>query len=453
MNRIPASFRDPSGYVFRKDEQIYRTVNECYRENYDLLMSELYGVLVGKKYLIPHEEVEPSEFEYAYKIIKSVEIPFITYPYEWSFSQLKDASLLTLKIQLIALKHDMVLKDASAYNVQFYEGKPIFIDTLSFEKYQEWAPWIAYKQFCQHFLAPLVLMSYSDVRLNQLLKTNIDGIPLDLANKLLPLKHKLRPSVFFNISMQSSFQKKYESKDIDFKKKSKISKEQLMSMNCQLQDVISELKFPTKSTEWGEYYTFTNYNDRAFQDKKTIVEDFISRANPKSLWDLGANNGFFTRLASSRNINTLAFDIDPIACEKNYLDIKSNNEKNILPVLFDLTNPSPSIGWGNSERGSILERTKPDMLMALALVHHLAISNNIPLVNIAEYFSTLARHLIIEFVPKADTQVQKLLATREDIFVNYTTEHFEKEFSIYYNILEKRAVKETERTLYLMEGI
>ena len=167
------------------------------------------------------------------------------------------------------------------------------------------------------------------------------------------------------------------------------------------------------------------------------------------MWDLGANNGLFTRLASSRGIYSVAFDIDPIACEKNYNMIKKNKEKDILPLLFDLTNPSPSIGWANKERPAISGRQTPDMIMALALIHHIAISNNVPLVKIAEYFSSMSKYLIIEFVPKEDSQVQKLLSTREDIFTNYTVEGFEESFSKYYTMLEKQNVVNSERILYL----
>lgn len=457
MNKIKSSFRDPSGFTFKKDNTLFRQINKCYKEDYDLLMqSGLYQKLVSKKYLIPHEEISSlnaNETDY-YKIIKPQFIDFITYPYEWSFSMLKDAALLTLKIQFIALEYGMSLKDASAYNMQFVDGKPIFIDTLSFEKFKEGEPWIAYKQFCQHFLSPLILMAYKDLRLAQLLITNIDGISLDLANKLLPLNAKIKPSIFFNICLQSKFQKKYEKKDINFKKKANISKSQIIVINKQLQDFVKSLSFPKSETEWGEYYTFTNYNDKAFNNKKMIIENFLHKIKPAFLWDLGANNGLFTRIASNKGIKSISFDIDPVACEKNYNQIKKEKEQNILPVLFDLTNPSPSIGWANQERDSLSERNKPDVIMALALIHHIAISNNVPLDKIAQYFSSLSRFLIIEFVPKEDSKVQKLLATRKDIFSDYNIQGFEVGFSKYYNILYKESINnESNRLLYLMEKI
>lgn len=454
MNKIEASFRDPSGYVYCENGEIYRTVNFSYKEQYDYFIScGLYKKLVDKKYLIQHEEISENLPSSVYKILKPVKIPFVSYPYEWSFSQLKDAALLTLKIQFIALKYGMILKDASAYNVQFLNGKPVFIDTLSFEIYKEGQIWEAYRQFCQHFLAPLLLMSYKDLRFNQLLKTNIDGIPLDFVNSILPIWTKLNPEIFFNVSMQARLQKKCEHNDTNYKKKPHISKSQLLLINRKLQDLVSSLKFPLKDSEWGDYYTFTNYDDEAFECKKSIINLYFDKIMPNSLWDLGANNGLFTRLASSRGINSVAFDIDPIACEKNYNMIKKNNEENLLPLLFDLTNPSPSIGWANKERLDISGRQIPDVIMGLAIIHHIAISNNVPLVKIAEYFSSMSKYLIIEFVPKEDSQVQKLLATREDIFPNYTVEGFEEAFSQCYSILEKQNVVNSERILYLLKAI
>lgn len=456
MSKVNSSFKDPNGFVFNQNGVFYRVVNMQYKENYDLLMnSGLYNELIEKKYLIPHIEDElcDAESPNVYKILKPEQIPFITYPYEWSFSQLKDAALLTLKIQMIAMKYNMSLKDASAYNIQFINGKPIFIDTLSFEKYKIGEAWVAYRQFCQHFLAPLLLMAHKDIRLNQLLKTNIDGIPIDLAEALLPKSLNFNLSVFFHIFLHSKFQKKYADKDIDFKKISKISKHRLIETNKNLQDTIKSLKYPAKKTEWGEYYTFTNYSDEAFINKKTLINSFLDKINPKMLWDLGANNGLFTRIASERGINSISFDIDPIACEKNYLQIKESGEKNIIPVLFDLTNPSPSIGWANIERDDLSKRTKPDVIMSLALIHHIAISNNVPLYDIAKYFSSLSEHLILEFVPKSDSQVKKLLATREDIFRNYDEESFEKEFSNFYTILKQEKIEGSERTLYMMKRV
>jgi hypothetical protein len=206
----PGSFRDPAGFLFYLKKKLYRQVNQSYKEDYDLLIdSGLYQKLVEQEALIPHQEVDilfPQPLN-GYKVIQPEFIPFISYPYEWSFSQLKDAALTTLKIQKIAFQHGMSLKDSSAFNIQFHMGKPLFIDTLSFEKYKEGEPWVAYRQFCQHFLAPLTLMSRRDIRLGQLLRIYIDGIPLDLAASLLPFSTRLNMSVYMHIVFHGKIQK------------------------------------------------------------------------------------------------------------------------------------------------------------------------------------------------------------------------------------------------------
>ena len=456
-DRLGASFRDPSGFLFTRDGVIYRQINKEYSENYTKLRdSGLYSKLIKTGLLVEHAEVDltPNAPDLAYKVIQPQMINFISYPYEWSFSQLKDAALATLTIQKIALEFGMSLKDSSAYNIQFLNGKPILIDSLSFEIYPQGQPWVAYRQFCQHFLAPLALMAHSDVRLSQLMRVYIDGVPLDLASKLLPRKTKFNFGLLSHIHLHASAQQRYADKEIDKNKISRqVSKTALLGLIDTLERSVNKLSWLPKGTEWGEYYTDTNYSSQAVEHKTELVEQFIEQINPSSLWDLGANTGFFSRMASQREISTLAFDIDPSAVEQNYLALKASSESNLLPLVLDLTNPSSNLGWNNQERMSISERGPTDAVMALALIHHLAISNNVPLQMLAEFFSSLGRWLIIEFVPKSDSQVKRLLATREDIFPEYTSEGFEEIFGQFFSIHTSEAIKDSNRSLYLMERL
>ncbi len=322
------SFRDPSGFIFTKDSVIYRQVNSIYKEHYDhFISSGLYKSLVDSNRLISHEEVS-TDFALtsnAYKVLKPEIVPFISYPYEWCFSQLKDAALLTFSLQKIALEYDMILKDASAYSIQFVNGAPIFIDTISFEIYMEGQPWIAYKRFCQHFLAPLALMTYSDFRLNQLLQTNIDGIPLDLASLLLPFKSRFRISLMLHIHMHAKAQKRYADKAVK-KQTSKMSKTALIGIIDSLELAVKRLHWKPRGTEWADYYDITNYSPDSFQIKKQVVAESISIAKPKSVWDLGANLGTFSRIAGDMETPTVSFDIDPAAVENNYLYSKEKGE-------------------------------------------------------------------------------------------------------------------------------
>ncbi len=448
-----ASFRDPSGFLFTETNILYRQVNLEYQPHYDRLMSSgLYKLLVEKKWLIPHTEVDhkPEDKSIAYKVIQPVRIPFISYPYEWSFSQYKEAAQLTLEIQMLALEKGMTLKDASVYNIQFFEGHPVLIDTLSFEIYEEGAPWVAYRQFCQHFLAPLSLMSLVDIRLQQLMRVFIDGIPLDFASNLLPGKSHFNMGLEIHIHRHAASQKKYADKGEEVKtKEARISKISFQGLVDNLQNTVKGLNWQPSGTEWADYYDITNYSKDSFEKKKTLVAEYIELAAPKMIWDVGANNGEFSRVGSGKGIFTVSSDIDPSAVEKNYLDCKSLNEKNILPLVIDLTNPSPGIGWENQERVSFLNRGPVDLVMSLALIHHLAISNNLPLTLIAEFFQKIGNWLIIEFVPKQDTQVQRLLSSRKDIFPTYNEKDFEEVFQNRFKLVRKEVIEGTNRTLYL----
>jgi len=450
---LPSSFRDPSGFLFFRDGNLYRQINRTYQSHYDeFIKSGLYDKLSSKQLLISHQDVDlpPENLDTAFKIIKPLQIPFVSYPYEWSFSQLKHAALLTLVIQKISLEYGMTLKDASAYNVQFFKGKPIFIDTLSFERYESGKPWIGYHQFCQHFLAPLALMQYTDIRLGQMLRTNLDGIPLELASKLLPKKTGLNLGIMMHIHMHAKSEKKYADVHVPLKFR-EVSKNGLLGMLDNLTSTIEKMQWQPEGTEWAKYYQDTNYSKEAFEHKKEIVTHFLELAHPYAVWDMGANNGLFSRIASNNKIPTIAFDIDPACVELNYREILKNKEQDLLPLLLDLTNPSPGIGWQNEERDSVMGRGPADTVLALALIHHLAISNNVPLNRIAEFFSKICRSLIIEFVPKCDSQVQKLLMNREDIFDNYTQHSFEKDFNAFFDIIQRVDIVGSARILYLMK--
>jgi len=451
-----ASFRDPSGFIYYQNKELLRQINLVYKNNFDALISSgLYRKLVKQKWLISHKEVN-LKYKFnndAYKVIKPEIITPVSYAYDWSFSMLKDAALLTLKIQEEALNYGMTLKDATSFNIQFYKGKPIFIDTLSFEKYELGKPWVAYRQFCEQFLAPLVLMSKVDLRLNQLLKIFLQGIPLDLTSKLLSKKSYLDFNILSHIHIHAKSQARMANKEFNIKQsKFKLSLLQLKSLINNLQSFTKKLELKKDNTEWGEYYTFTNYTSSAFKDKANFITRITKKIKPKLVWDLGANDGYFSRLAGKNGAQVIAFDIDPIAVEKNYLQTKKKKEQNMLPLLLDLTNPTGDYGWANQERPTTVKQNKPDLILALALIHHLAIGNNVPFPKIAEYFASLGNYLIIEFVPKEDSKVKKLLASREDIFSDYKQSVFEKVFARHFKLTEKHNVKGSLRTLYLYEN-
>jgi hypothetical protein len=355
-------------------------------------------------------------------------------------------------MQRRALKVGMSLKDASAYNIQFVRGKPALIDTLSFELYKEGQPWVAYRQFCQHFLAPLALMALRDIRLNQLLRVYIDGIPLDLASGLLPGKTRLHFGLLTHIHLHAGAQKRYAGMEVK-SRRATMSKQAMTGLIDSLESTVRALDWKPGGTEWGNYYDITNYSDAAFEHKKELVAEWTAAFKPSLVWDLGANNGVFSRVAGKEAGYVVSSDIDPAAVEQNYRQMKQEKTENLLPLLVDLTNPSPSIGWANEERDSLGGRGPADMVLSLALIHHLAISNNVPLPQVTDFFAKIGKWLILEFVPKSDSQVQKLLVSREDIFPNYTREGLEVAFQHKFKIREAVNLRESERVLYLMERL
>ena len=462
MEPLSSSFRDPSGFMFSHLGCVYRQVNNSFASDYDaFIASGLYDKLVNRNLLVSHEDITdgsvPGTAE-CYRILKPQQIPFISYPYEWSFSQLKEAAMLTLRIQHEAIKHGFILKDASAFNVQFLDSKPIFIDTLSFDTYEPGSPWVAYKQFCQHFLAPLALMALTDVQLSKLMISHIDGIPLPLASKLLPFKTRFNYPLASHIHLHSRMQEQHADAAGDKSsvkaKSTKLTEQGLKALMESLAKTVQNLNWKMPETEWGDYYANTNYSDRAGEKKRELVDRLLGSIPDqlRVVQDFGANTGEFSRIAAKHCELVVSQDIDPVAVERNYRESAANGPANILPLIQDFSSPSPAIGWGNAERDSFLQRSNCDALLVLALVHHLAINNNVPLSNIAALFSGITRWLIIEFVPKSDSQVVRLLATREDIFMDYTPEGFEAAFSQHFSIEETTPVPDSDRTLYLMKS-
>ncbi len=457
--RDPASFRDPAGTIFMQGRRVLRKIHQAGRESYELLIaSGLYKELSDEGMLLSHSERDDLTGAYApaYKIIEPRKIPFISYAHEWCFEQLRDAARLTLAIQSRALAKGLSLKDASSYNIQFLNGRPVLIDTLSFERYQEGQPWVAYRQFCQHFLAPLALMSYGDRRCAKLMQLFIDGIPLEFAANILPFRARLNPRLLLHLFLHARFQQRYSNTRGPSRRQSKstskvMSRAALNGLVASLTQALNVLKEQGAKTEWGQYYQDTNYSSGGLAHKSEIVERFVESSAPQMVWDFGANSGRFSRAAAKYAKNVVAFDLDEAAVAENYRFVRSMKEERIQPLVLDLSNPTPSFGWANEERGSILRRGPADLVLALALVHHLAIGNNLPFYKVAEFFARCAPRLIIEFVPKEDSQVQRLLLAREDIFAHYDERHFIEEFSEFFDVEAREKVRESARTIFLFK--
>jgi hypothetical protein len=451
---LDSSFRDPSGFVFTRSGVVYRQVNRVFANEFEAVTGTgLYDELSRQGLLIPHQPAALSlaATDEAVAVLQPEPIGFISYPYEWCFGQLRDAALLTLDIQERALVRGITLRDASAYNIQFHGGRPVFIDTLSFEPRKEGAPWAAYRQFCEHFVVPLALMSRVDVRLGALLLAELEGIPLDLGARLLGGRSWRSLGLLFHVRLHAMAQRRYrDSASPASSAARQVTVQSLIGLVQSLRGLITRLSWQPQGTEWADYTSDNNYTAQATASKRDLVTAMLRARGVRTVWDLGANTGEYSRAARADAERVIAFDVDPGAVERNYRRVRAENERGILPLLMDLTNPSPALGWGHRERLSLEQRGPADGLLALALVHHLAIGHNLPLGRIAETFARLGRHLVIEFVPKEDSQVQRMLRSRPDIFPHYTREGFEAAFRTCFRIEDAQPVAGSERRLYLM---
>jgi SAM-dependent methyltransferase len=448
----PSSFRDPSGFVFHYDGVIYRQVNQCYRENYEILMaSGLYAKLIKSGLLVAHEVVDCPEVDAAASLtLRPERIPFISYPYEWSFGQLKAAALCTLRIHLLALQHGMILKDASAFNVQFMGSRPVLIDTLSFDRYQEGTPWIAYRQFCQHFLAPLFLMALRDPRLSLLSREWIDGIPLGLALRLSPWKARFRPGFFAHLYLHARAQEHYKDRPQDYAKKRGLSRASHLAILESLRATVERLRWDPESTVWAGYSRAHNYSNDAIEAKKRFVSEVVNSARPTRVVDLGANTGEYSRIAAAAGAFVVAADVDQGAVEICFRNARRERSQNLLPLVLDITNPTPAVGWMNRERRAFIDRCSEntDLVLALALLHHLALGNNVPLSTAVDFLASIGREAVVEFVGKDDSQVRRLLQTRKDTFMDYSEQGFEYALDRRFAVVRRERIGGTYRSLY-----
>jgi ribosomal protein L11 methylase PrmA len=455
VKRDGGSFRDPSGFVFWRDGEPYRQIEQRFKAEWDAFRaSSLMGRLIDQERLIGFETVglELAEGPNAHAVIKPDPIQFISYPYEWTFGELRDAALLTLDTQLDALADGWTLRDASAYNVQFREGRPVLIDSLSFEPLEEGAPWVAYRQFCEHFLAPLALIARRDVRLAGLLLADPEGIPLDLTSRLLPWRTRFNFGLLSHIHLHAGAQRRYAAIADEGRavRSTRIARSRLQALIANLRGTVAGLNWTPEGTEWADYAENTSYGDAATADKARLVDAFVRDVPGPRLWDLGANTGRYSRIAADAGKRVLAFDIDPAAAEQNYRQLRRENRTDILPLILDVANPSPALGWAGRERRSLLQRADADVVLALALVHHLAISRNVPLPMVLGLFADLAPWTIVEFVPKDDPMVRRLLASRRDVFDDYTLDGFRAAAGERFQIVAESPIAESLRVLFLL---
>lgn len=440
---LPGSFRDPSGNVYQHDGRIFRTVNDCFSQDFDFVTSTgLFQRLETEGLLLPFEVVSSDVLGHSDPkpryVLEAPRLPFISYPYEWSFPALKAAALLHLRVHLQSLAVGVTLSDASAYNIQFQGNQPVFIDHLSFRRYQSGEMWVGHRQFCEQFLNPLLLRAFFGISHNAWYRGTQEGITTGEIRKLLKWRHCLKWNVLTHVVLQDLFQKTSTKNTKSLQDHSLAQASfPLSSFKAMLEKMfhwISQLTPLNKgASTWGDYDKTCSYSSTEIQSKKQFILEFAQTVQPALIWDFGCNTGEYSEAALNGGArNVVGFDFDQGALDGSYR--RAVERRLSFQALFmDAANPSPNQGWNGHERESLQARASADAILALALVHHLAIARNIPLVQVVNWLITLAPQGVIEFVPKNDPMVQELLSLRQDIFPDYTAEHFMA-------LLEKQAV-------------
>lgn len=451
----PGSFRDPLGTIYENKDKVFRKVDNDYYEFCKRFLSSNFFEKSKKKFIVDTKIVEPVDLDLEEKNsstfwLEHERIKLISYPHEWGFETLKKAAIFHLKLQKKAFESGFVLKDASPYNVQFKMGEPIFIDLLSFEDYQERSYWVAYNQFCENFLNPLLIKAYTGLDHNQFFRGSIDGVGAQLTSKILPLRSWFSFNTFSHVHLAAWAQKKVDatSKTLLRSSKSGISSHNLVSFWNSLISFIDKLQ-TKKNTYWSNYENNTSYNDVSAKHKDHLVGNFVSNKNIQTLLDLGCNSGRYSRIAFDHKANfVIGLDIDGGAVDKANLDKELNNRE-FIALQFDIMNPSPAIGWRNFERMTLWDRLpKIDGVICLALIHHVCIGKNVPLGDFIKFLFSLSNNVLIEFIPKSDPMVKGLLINRLDIFTNYNEEFFEKEILKYGKIENIFDIDGSSRKLY-----
>lgn len=454
------SFRDRNNQVFVLEDKVLRGVSDAAQANWaQLASSKLYKRYAGSGHVTATRQLTPDEHRTllasgapdwpAY--LAHERIPFISYAYEWCFAMLKDAALLHLELLEAALREDIILKDSSVFNIQFAGARPVFIDIPSFERYEPGMPWIGFRQFCQHFLYPLMLQSFKNISFRSWLRGNVEGITPHECRQLMSFRDMFRSGVFSLVYLQSKLVDSMgdaKTSIVTEARDSEFGKEIILANIRKLRKIIGKLEWRPARSEWSEYTGTHSYDDACFAMKCDFVKKAAAARPRTHAWDIGCNTGHFSRMLSANTDYVVAMDIDELSIQRFYTQLKQENNTRILPLVFDLTNPSPRLGWRCEERLSLADRDSPELILCLALVHHLVITGNIPLSHVLDWLASFKCEIVIEMLTKKDDMVRKLLLNRIDQYDEFTVEGFEAIAAGYFDVLNKAEIMEGKRFLY-----
>lgn len=459
MEKMPSSFKDPSGCVYVHKGRILRAVSERARQEWNIFQnSGLFLELQQKGYL---QNTVPVSFDdiprpqgTAY-VFEHTPFPFISYPFEWSFSMLRDAGIFHLELLAYCLERGFITKDGSAYNIQFVDGKPLFIDPFSFVEYRKGDPWVGFAQFARHFLFPLMISAYKRIPFHSFLRDKLDGIDIHTARRFFSWSDTLKPGVALYVLIQELLQSGFENTKEHFARSISAShalqKGSLSRMAYRLRSFLDSLPVPRFASQWEHYERTHAYSSADAQEKKEFVERAAAEVRPALLCDVGANAGEYAFCAAPFAKHIVAVDSDYQAVDALYRRAQSSYIRNILPLVVDFVNPSPGLGWRLQERSSFFDRVRPDMVFALALVHHIVIGANVPLEDFIDWLMRFSPVVVLEFVDKKDPNAVRLLKDKEDVYPWYTQEALELAICARGSILQKRQLPCGTRTMYMIQ--
>ncbi|MGZ2403904.1 hypothetical protein [Rhizobium ruizarguesonis] len=464
---VSGSFRDKHNQVFEQDGAILRGISIEAEQNWIALSEEpFFRQLLEEGYVVK-TELRKQGISGWPATMHHARVPTISYPYEWSFGMLKSAALFHLHLLERCLENGWMLKDASAYNVQWNGAKPVFIDIPSFERYDEGAPWAAYRQFCMMFLYPLMLSAYRGIDFRPLLRSSLDGITPSAARKMLGGSAAYKPGVLSHVFLHATLERRAELKDaaearsvtensgrsVRNRNVARHTKRMLLGTIDSLRRIVRKLELPEVRTSWGNYAQEHSYSDGSFEAKKAFVQRHCSTRRRTCVWDIGCNTGTFSRLAAAHSDQVIAIDGDGLAIERLYRALKAEQNTRILPLVANLTNPSPNQGWLGTERVSLEERSKPELILCLALIHHLVLTANVPLISVIQWLRSFNCDVVLEYVDLEDPMCQMLLRNRGGSHHSLTDHELRNSLQGKFTVVDSEDLKGGLRTIFLLSPI
>jgi hypothetical protein len=456
------SFRDPDSRVFYADGAVLRALSDRGLEDWRALAgTRFFAEALEQGRIVATEEAEVTDdlpllrTDRPAGVLRHERIPFVSYPYEWTPGMLRDAALLQLDLLLAALDEDLTLKDASPYNVQFRGATPVFVDIGSFEPLRDGEPWVGYRQFCELFLYPLMLAAWKDVPFAPWLRGSLEGIRPTHMRNLLGLRDRFRRGTFTHVFLHARLERSYADSGRtgdDVKKELKragFNKQIVRANVSKMRKLVGRLEWEPPKGVWTEYRTDNSYTDDDTARKLAFVGDIAAAQRRTLVWDLGCNDGAFSRICAEHADTVLAVDSDPAPVEILYRRLREEGRTDILPLALDLTDASPGLGWRGKERRRLEERGAPDLVLCLALLHHVSITGNVPVAEYVDWLRGLETDVVIEFPRREDPMVKTLLAAkREETHPDYDEAFFERCLGEAFTVQRREELPSGTRVLY-----